>query len=197
MSILRWPTSDPLFLQEEMILLLPTDEEKQHVERQLLRPEDLIKLCLKGQNAKLSLYAFDVFAWTSSSFRKTHRNLMEECWKNAADQDDWSQLYQASIAQGWSDEETIQNLRETMLFQASNRCYGPNAETFGEGFAEVMLLRRESVEPSLSRDLGSSVEAILMQHKDFPEAGKLMLAAITLGSVQDDTRLEGGPSPME
>lgn len=178
------------------MLLLPTDEEKQYVERQLLHPEDLIKLCLKGQNAKLSLCAFDVFAWTGSSFRKTHRNLMEECWKNAADQDDWSQLYQTSIAQGWSDEETLQNLRETMLFLASSRCYGPNAETFGEGFAEVMLLRRENVEP-FSRDPGSSVEAILMQHKDFPEAGKLMLAAITLGSVQDDTRLEEGPSPME
>ncbi|KAG6662966.1 nuclear pore complex protein NUP133 isoform X1 [Carya illinoinensis] len=185
-----------LKLQEEIMLLLPTDEEKQYVERQLLHPEDLIKLCLKGQNAKLSLCAFDVFAWTGSSFRKTHRNLMEECWKNAADQDDWSQIYQASIAQGWSDEETLQNLRETMLFLASSRCYGPNAETFGEGFAEVMLLRRENVEP-FSRDPGASVETILMQHKDFPEAGKLMLAAITLGGVQDNTRLEEGPSPME
>jgi nuclear pore complex protein Nup133 len=139
-----------------------------------------------------------VFAWTSSSFRKTYRNLLEECWKNAADQDDWSQLYQSSTAQGWSDEETFQNLRETMLFQASSRCYGPNAETFGDGFEEVLALRQENVEPLLLKDSGSSVEAILMQHKDFPEAGKLMVTAIVLGSVQDDTGvLEEGPQPME
>uniref|UniRef100_A0A2N9HRM5 Nucleoporin Nup133/Nup155-like N-terminal domain-containing protein n=1 Tax=Fagus sylvatica TaxID=28930 RepID=A0A2N9HRM5_FAGSY len=184
-----------LKLQEEIIQLLPT-EEKQCVERHLLRPEELIKLCLKRQDAKLSLCAFDVFAWTSSSFRKTHRNLLEECWKNAADQDDWSELYQASTAQGWSDEETLQNLRETVLFLASNRCYGPNAETFGEGFDEVLPLRLENADPPVLRD-SSSVESILMQHNDFPEAGKLMLTSIMLGSVQDDTRLEGGPSPME
>ena len=181
--------------QEEIIQLLPT-EEKQCVEKHLLRPEELIKLCLKCQDAKLSLCAFDVFAWTSSSFRKTHRNLLEECWKNAADQDDWSELYQASTAQGWSDEETLQNLRETVLFLASNRCYGPNAETFGEGFDEVLPLRLENADPPVLRD-SSSVESILMQHNDFPEAGKLMLTSIMLGSVQDDTRLEEGPSPME
>lgn len=186
-----------LKLQEEIVQLLPTDEEKQYVERQLLRPEELIKLCLKVRHAKLSLYAFDVFAWTSSSFRKTYRNLLEECWKNAADQDDWSELYQSSIVQGWSDEETLQNLRETMLFQASTRCYGPNAETFGEGFEEVLPLRQEITEPPLLRDSGSSVEAILMQHKDFPEAGKLMLTAIMLGSVQDDSVLEEDPLHME
>lgn len=138
-----------------------------------------------------------MFAWTSSSFRKTYRNLLEECWKNAADQDDWSQLYQSSIAQGWSDEETFQNLRETILFQASSRCYGPNAETFGDGFEEVLALRQENVEPLLLKDSGSSVEAILMQHKGFPEAGKLMVTAIVLGSVQDDTGLQEGPLPME
>jgi nuclear pore complex protein Nup133 len=143
------------------------------------------------------LCAFDVFAWTSSSFRKTYRNLLEECWKNAADQDDWSDLYQSSTAQGWGDEETLQNLRETTLFQASRRCYGPNAETFGEGFEEVLALRQENVEPLLLRDSGFSVEAILMQHKGFPEAGKLMLTAIVLGSVEDDTGLEEGPQPME
>lgn len=85
-----------------------------------------------------------------------------------------------------------------MLFQASSRCYGPNAETFGEGFEEVLALRQENVdEPLLLRDSGSSVEAILMQHKSFPEAGKLMLTAIVFGSVQDDTGLEEGPLPME
>lgn len=138
-----------------------------------------------------------MFAWTSSSFRKAHRNLLEECWKNAADQDDWNELFQESTAQGWSDEETLQNLRETVLFQASSRCYGPNAETFGEGFDEVLPLRLENVEPPVFRDSVSSVESILMQHKDFPEAGKLMLTSIMLGSVHDDTRLEEGLSPME
>lgn len=184
-------------LQEEVIELLSSDETKQNLDKRLLHPEDLIKLCLEGESAELALRAFDVFAWTSSSFRRTHANLLDDCWRNAADQDDWSKLYQASVSEGWSDEETLQNLKDTVLFQASNRCYGPEAETFGEGFDEVFPLRQEIVEPSTMKDSLSSVEAILMQHKDYSEAGKLMLTAIMLGSLQDDTIEEEGPVPME
>lgn len=182
-------------LQEEILNLLPDDETKQSLDTKLLHPEDLIKLCLEGESAELSLRAFDVFAWTSPSFRQTHANLLEHCWRNAADQDDWSQLYQASVSEGWGDEETLQNLKDTVLFQASNRCYGPEAETFGEGFEEVLPLRQEIAEPTVMKDTVSSVEAILMQHKDYSEAGKLMLTAIMLGCLQDDT--EEGPVPME
>ncbi|KAI4305655.1 hypothetical protein L6164_029010 [Bauhinia variegata] len=186
-----------LRLQEEIMKLLPTDEEKQLVEQHLLHPEDLIKLCVDGEDRELTLWAFDVFAWTSSSFRKTHKKLLEDCWRKAASGDDWSKFYESSMAEGWTDEETLQNLSNTVLFQASNRCYGPQAVTFEEGFDQVLPLRQENLETQILGDMSSSVEAILMQHKDFPVAGKLMLMAIMLGSNQDDTRLEEGPSPME
>ena len=177
--------------------LLCSTEEKQLVEQQLLYPEDLIKFCMEGEERDLSSFAFEVFAWTSSSFRRTHKKLLEECWKKAASQDDWSKFYESYVAEGWSDEEILQNLSDTMLFQASSRCYGPQAETFEEGFDQVLPLRRDNLETSNSGDFGS-VEAILMQHKDFPVAGKLMLMAIMLGGEQDDnSRIHEGPSPME
>lgn len=185
-------------LQEELVKFLPDDGTKQSVGERLLNPEELIKLCLEMKISELSLCAFDVFAWTSSSFRKAHKKLLEECWKNAADLDDWTELYQASTIEGWSDDETLQNLKHTVLFKASSRCYGPLAETFGEGFDQVLPLRLETLEPTIMKDSGSSVEAILMQHKDYPEAGKLMLTAIMLGSLEDDNgEEEGGPTPME
>lgn len=178
--------------------VLPVEEVKQQVGGPLLRPEELVELCLKSESAELALRAFDAFAWTSSSFRTNNRNLLEECWRNAANQDDWGQLYQASVTEGWSDEETLQQLRDTVLFQASSRCYGPNAETIDEGFNEVLPLRQDNVEAEVLKDLNSSVEAILMQHKDFPYAGKLMLTAIVLGSEQDDNIITGDePTPME
>ncbi|OWM79752.1 hypothetical protein CDL15_Pgr023164 [Punica granatum] len=98
------------------------------------------------------------------------------------------------MAEGWSDEETMRILRSTVLFQASSRCYGPEAETFEEGFDEVMPLRQEGL---ASRDLECSVEAILMQHKFFPDAGKLMLTAIELGNLQSMGEGEDGAVPME
>ncbi|KAG5053502.1 hypothetical protein JHK87_005700 [Glycine soja] len=180
-----------LKLQEEVMKRHPS------IEDQLLHPEDLIKLCLEGEDRELSLWAFDVFAWTSSLFRKIHRKLLEDCWKKAASQDDWSKFHDSYIAEGWSDQEILQNLKNTILFQASSRCYGPQSETFEEGFGQVFSLRQENMETSILGDMGSSVETILMQHKDFPVAGKLMLMAIMLGSEHSsDIRIEG-PSPME
>lgn len=164
--------------------VLPKDDMK-YVEKQLLRPEELIELCLKSKRKELALQVFDVFVWTSSSFRKSHKNLLEECWKNAADLDPWSELYQASIDEGWSDEETLQQLSKTIIFQASNRCYGPREETIEDIFEEVLPLRQENIEVVGLKDTRSSVEAILMQHRDFPYAGKLMLNAIMQGCVQE------------
>ncbi|GMN27716.1 hypothetical protein TIFTF001_001775 [Ficus carica] len=187
-----------LKLQEELVKFLPDNGTKQSVGERLLNPEELIKLCLEMKISERSLCTFDVFAWTSSSFRKAHKKLLEECWKNAADQDDWTELCQVSMIEGWSDDETLQNLKHTVLFKASSRCYGPLAETFGEGFDQVLPLRQETLEPTIVKDSGSSVEGILMQHKDYPEAGKLMLTAIMLGSLEDDNgEEEGGPTPME
>ncbi|OWM79754.1 hypothetical protein CDL15_Pgr023166 [Punica granatum] len=182
-----------LKLQEELLEHLD-EESKQNIEKRLLRPEDLITLCLDSNKPGLTLRAFEIFAWTSSSFRRRHRALLEECWKSAADEDDWGELYRASMADGWSDEETMRILRSTVLFQASSRCYGPEAETFEEGFDEVLPHRQEGL---ASRDLECSVEAILMQHKFFPDAGKLMLTAIELGSLQGMSEGEDGAVPME
>lgn len=185
-------------MQEEIIRLLPSDEVvEKGMEQRLLPPRDLIELCLKAEIPELPLLAFEVLAWTSSSFRKANRSLLEECWKCAANQDDWGKLYEASVAEGWSDEDTLRVLRETMLFQASNRCYGPGTETFDGGFDEVLVLRQENMEIPNLKDSGSSVETILMQHKDFPDAGKLMLTAVMMGSVEIDVRSYEGPSPME
>ncbi|TKY57475.1 Nuclear pore complex protein NUP133 [Spatholobus suberectus] len=187
-----------LKLQAEVMKRLPSIEDTQLVEDQLLHPEDLIKLCLEGEDRELSLWAFDVFAWTSSSFRRIHRKLLEDCWKKAVSQDDWSKFHDSYRVEGWSDQEILQNLKNTILFQASSRCYGPRSETFEEGFDQVLSLRQENMETSIMGDMGSSVETILMQHKDFPVAGKLMLMAIMLGSEQDgDIRIEERSSPME
>ncbi|KAJ9551537.1 LOW QUALITY PROTEIN: hypothetical protein OSB04_015582 [Centaurea solstitialis] len=182
-----------LKLQQEILKLLPDDEETQEIAQKLLPPAELIQLCLKIENKKPALHAFDVFAWTSRSFLRCNTGLLEECWKHAANQDDWETINQESMAKGLSDEEILEVLRETALFQASRRCYGPEAETYEGRFEEVLSLRQESSEVSM----GSSVEAILMQHRNFPDAGKLMVTAIMLGSVAADEGSEDGPSPME
>ena len=112
--------------QEKLLKILAADESKQNVEKQhqqLLEPDEVIKQCLRSGNRELALEVFDVFAWTSLSFRRNHRNLLEECWKNCAEQDDWEQIHHVSITEGWSDEETLQHLSHTLLFQASSRCY--------------------------------------------------------------------------
>ncbi|KAK6919233.1 hypothetical protein RJ641_015137 [Dillenia turbinata] len=184
-------------LQEEIMRLLPDGEQKENLEQQLLPLEDLIELCLRSQIRELSLHAFEIFAWTGSSFQNCNRSLLEEGWKNAADQDDWGELYQASIAEGWSDEATLNVLIDTILFQAASRCYGPHATTYEGGFEEVLQLRNKNLETPISKYPVPSVEAILMQHRDFPDAGKLMLTAIMLGSVQSDVRVEESFCPLE
>ncbi|XP_077221980.1 nucleoporin, Nup133/Nup155-like protein isoform X2 [Tasmannia lanceolata] len=185
-----------LKLQEEILKLYHDNKEKQDTTL-LLTPGELIEMCLKSKNRELSLRAFDVFAWTSSSFQRSNKSLLEECWKNAAGQDDWASLYQASTAEGWSDEESLRFLRGTLLFQASNRCYGPDAQIYEGGFDEVLPLRQDVDLVSSLNDVGSSVERILMQHKDFPEAGKLMLTTIMLGQFGNDVDEAENASPME
>ncbi|CAN7012144.1 hypothetical protein IGI04_012649 [Brassica rapa subsp. trilocularis] len=179
-----------LKLQEELTKALPSDEQTRN---RLFRPEELIEICLSIQGRWTAIKAFEVFAWTSCSFREKHRSLLEECWRNAADQEDWDRLHQASANEGWSDKETLQNLKNTALFQASKRCYGPNrVNAFDGDFAQVLPLRRENPE-----DKTSSVEDLLMSHKDFAEAGKLMLTAIMLGCVEEEgIEAEDLSSPM-
>ncbi|XP_068669283.1 nuclear pore complex protein NUP133 [Aristolochia californica] len=179
-----------LKLQEEIVKLCPGYE--QHQANKLLTPEKLITLCLNSKNRDLCLRAFDVFAWTSSSFRKKTKILLEECWKNAANQDDWGNLQQAFMAEGWNEEETLEYLKETILFKASKRCYGADAEIFDGGFEEVLLLHKDGESPIVNDFSVSSVEAILMQHKDFPDAGKLMKTSIMMGKYGTDFVIENG-----
>lgn len=141
-----------------------------------LPPRELIEMCLKGKNRELSLLAFDVFAWTSSSFRTANRSLIEECWKNAVDQNDWAALSLAATTEGWSDEVILETMKETILFKASSRCYGPEVEVYDGDFDDALPFQKEDAEVQ-----GSSVEGILMLHKDFPDAGKLMLTALVMG----------------
>ncbi|KAJ8445657.1 hypothetical protein Cgig2_007133 [Carnegiea gigantea] len=99
-------------------------------------------------------------------------------------QNDWKKLYDVSIAEGWRDEDTLSVLEKSVVFQASRRCYGRKSETYEGGFDEVLLLRQDGIEQLQSVDTGSaSVEAILMQHEDFPVDGKLMVAALMWGGA--------------
>lgn len=173
--------------QEDILKLLPDDiDEKQQIGDRLLPPWDLIKLCLKGQNRDLLLRGFDVLAWTSSSFRRSNKSLLEECWRTAVDHDDWEKLFQFSITQGWSDDDRLRALEKTTLYQAARRCYGPDSQSYDGGFDQVLPLRGDGIELPSMKDSGSgSVEAILMQHKDFSDAGKLMLTALMMGMGTD------------
>ncbi|KAF3597955.1 hypothetical protein DY000_02022092 [Brassica cretica] len=96
---------------------------------------DLKLLKLQGQWTAVK--AFEVFAWTSCSFRENHKSLLEECLRNAADQDDWDRLHQASTNE---------------------------VNDFDGDFAQVLPLRREN-----PVDKTSSVEDVLISHKDFAE----------------------------
>uniref|UniRef100_A0A7N0ZWG3 Nucleoporin Nup133/Nup155-like N-terminal domain-containing protein n=1 Tax=Kalanchoe fedtschenkoi TaxID=63787 RepID=A0A7N0ZWG3_KALFE len=82
-----------LKLQDEITKLTGGHEQMQINAEHLLRPEDLINLCLENQSPETILLAFDVFAWTGSSFRKNNKALLEECWRAAADLDDWEKLF--------------------------------------------------------------------------------------------------------
>jgi nuclear pore complex protein Nup133 len=161
-------------LQEEILEGGWNTKEKQEP----LGALDLIRSCLikVGKRKRdLSLKAFEVFAWTSASFRESNRSLLEECWLNASDQDDWLAIYQASLSEGWTDELVHQSLQETVLYKASSRCYGPDAQVFEGTFEDVL---------PLCGDDGSSppsVEQVLLQHRYFPDAGKLMLTAVFMG----------------
>ncbi|KAK1274128.1 hypothetical protein QJS04_geneDACA022204 [Acorus gramineus] len=178
-----------LKLQEEILRLTSDSRDSQPINHPL-PPRELIELCLKSGNRDLSLLAFDMFAWTSTYFRRSNKSLLEQCWLNAADQDDWLGLCQASKIQGWSDEAVQLHLRETVLFKASSRCYGPDSETYDGGFEEVLPIQKSEVEFLSLKDESWSVEGVLTKHKDYPDAGKLMVMAVVLGKMEADVAAE-------
>ncbi|KAE8793707.1 Nuclear pore complex protein [Hordeum vulgare] len=147
-----------LKLQEEIVQHDPEYAQGKHTSK-LLRPSELIEMCMK-RGRELSLKAFEVFAWTGSSFRSSNKGLLEACWANATDQDDWVELSQASVSKGWSDEDAV---------------------VFDDPFEEVLPVRKEDVHARGLEAKCFSVEEVLMQHDTFLDAGKLMMTAVVMG----------------
>ncbi|CAM0872089.1 unnamed protein product [Alopecurus aequalis] len=184
-----------LKLQEEIVEHDPEHAQGKNASK-LLRPSELIEMCMKGDR-ELSLKAFEVFAWTSSSFRSSNRGLLESCWTNAANQDDWVKLSQESTSEGWSDEVIQESLQGTVLFNASRLCYSPDAVVFDGTFEDVLLVRKEDVRARGLEDKCFSVEEVLMQHDVFPDAGKLMMTAVVMGKELSYNELAGEPVEMD
>jgi nuclear pore complex protein Nup133 len=151
-------------------------------------------MCFK-RDRELSLKAFEVFASTSSSFRNSNRGLLEACWMNAANQDDWVKLLQVSTSEGWSDEVIQKSLLGTVLLNASRLCYSPDAVVYDGTFEDVLPVKKEDVHLRGLESKCFSVEEVLMQHKDFPDAGKLMMTAVIMGKELPYTAAE--PVEME
>ncbi|GJN08589.1 hypothetical protein PR202_ga26527 [Eleusine coracana subsp. coracana] len=182
-----------LKLQEE-IVQHDTEYAQEKCTNKLLHPSELIEMCLK-RDRELSLKAFEVFASTSSSFRSSNKGLLEACWTNAANQDDWVKLLQASTSEGWSDEVVQKSLLGTVLFNASRLCYSPDAVVYDGNFEDVLPVKKEDVYLRGLESKCFSVEEVLMQHKDFPDAGKLMMTAVIMGKELSYTAAE--PVDME
>lgn len=147
-----------------------------------------MEVCLKSENRDLLLKAFHIFAWGGDLFRRSNKSLLETAWLKAADQDDWIMMRQVSERDGWSDEQHIEALQNTVLYQAAKRCYSEECFRRGGSFQQVLPLLQEEAEEieSCTSDLDiESVETILMQHRDFPEAGQAMLAAVRMGKCSD------------
>ncbi|CAN6290165.1 unnamed protein product [Urochloa humidicola] len=168
-----------LELQEEIVQHDPEYAQVKYTTT-LLDPSELIEMCLK-KDQELSLKAFEVFAWTNSSFRSSNRSLLEACWMNATNQDDWVKLSEASTSEGWSDEVIQESLQGTVLFKASRLCYSPDSVAYGGTFEDVLPVKKEDVHLRGLESKCLSVEEVLMQHKDFPDAGKLMMTAVIMG----------------
>ena len=163
-------------MQEEIVQHDPEYAQGKQASK-LLRPSELIEMCMKGDR-ELSLKAFEVFAWTSSSFRSSNRGLLESCWTNAANQDDWVNLSQASTSKDWSDEVIQESLQGTVLFNASRLCYSPDAVVFDGSFEDVLPVRKEDVHARGLEDKCFSVEEVLMQHDVFPSGASLGLLRV-------------------
>ena len=176
-------------MQEEIVQHDPEYAQAKYTST-LIDPSKLIEMCLK-RDQELSLKAFEVFAWTNSSFRTSNRCLLEACWINATNQDDWVKLSEASMSEGWSDEVIQESLQGTVLFKASRLCYSPDSVVLYDGtFEDVLPVKKEDVHLRGLESKCLSVEEVLMQHKDFPDAGKLMMTAVIMGKELSYTAAE-------
>lgn len=150
----------------------------------VLTPRQLVEVCLNSESRDLVLRAFDVFAWGGDLFRRCNKSLLETAWLRAADQNNWIMMRQVSERDGWSDEQHSETLQNTVLYQVAKRCYGEDSFCIGGSFQDILPLLQEEAEEDadFGKETGTgSVETVLMQHRDFPDAGQDMLAAIRMG----------------
>lgn len=115
---------------------------------------------------------------------------------NAADQDDWVSLQEESSG-GWSDEVIQESLQGTVLFNASRLCYSPDAVVYDGSFEDVLPVKKEDLHLRGLEGRCLSVEEVLMQHKDFPDAGKLMMTAVIMGKELPYTVSTAEPVDMD
>ncbi|KAH7276894.1 hypothetical protein KP509_39G025700 [Ceratopteris richardii] len=161
-------------------------------EDDVLTPRQLVEICLKSDNRNLFLRLFHVFAWGGDIFRKSNRSLLEAAWLKAVDFDDWIMMRQVSERDGWSDEQHVEALHNTVLYEAARCCYSCFQK--GGSFENVLPLLCEETEEGVEF---KSVETILMRHADFPEAGQIMIAAIQMGSSTEDAKSLGDEMDIE
>lgn len=143
---------------------------------EMLSPRQLIEACMKLDNKELVLSVFEVFAYAGDDFRQRNKSLLENAWVWAADQDDWGMMRETSENEGWGDQQLLNFMYSTGLYQAARRCYGEGADArYGGPFEETLSL-------TSGDGAGLSVEVILMRHPDFSFAGQTMLTALKLGT---------------
>ena len=127
-------------------------------------PGQLVEACLNSGSRELTLCAFQVFTSSGPKFCSGNHSLLEEAWLKAVDQDDWLGMKRMAEEDGWSDEHIMQVLQDSLLYQASRRCYG------------------DSHTSSFARDVSpESVEKVIAKHPSYPEAGQAMLTAFRYG----------------
>ena len=95
------------------------------------------------------------------------------------------------MSEGWSDEVIQESLQGTVLFKASRLCYSPDSVVLYDGtFEDVLPVKKEDIHLRGLESKCLSVEEVLMQHKDFPDAGKLMMTAVIMGKKLSYTAAE-------
>ncbi|XP_024526449.1 uncharacterized protein LOC9635295 [Selaginella moellendorffii] len=106
-------------------------------------------------------------------------------------------MRQLSDEECWNDQQQYEALKATALYATSKYCYGGSAFVIGTPFEETLPLFRE-IDASSRRaepDSASSVNEVLAEHEDFPEAGEAMVMALRMGKglelvAEEDNSME-------
>ncbi|XP_024526327.1 nuclear pore complex protein NUP133 isoform X2 [Selaginella moellendorffii] len=150
---------------------------------EVLSPLQLVEACLNSGHKELVIRSLEVFALSGDFFRRGNKSLLEATWLKLADQDDWLKMRQLSDEECWNDQQQYEALKATALYAASKYCYGGSAFVVGTLFEETLPLFREIDASSRRAEPGSagSVNEVLTEHEDFPEAGEAMVMALRMG----------------